>query len=837
MKKHSNPPSGENHLGPSWTRRTLAPVLALSALVSLLPAAHGSATLVVSNVWSLTQGDRYYLPVGVNDPRGVGLNPATGNILVPAIQGGSNHVAVLSRVDGSDLGALSGYGVAGGLYKGVCLVGASDDGVIYACNLDSGSNFKIYRWPTEDYSGVTPSVVAYVGASGPTATRIGDSFAVRGAGTNTQLIASGTGSAYFTIFTTTDGTNFTANQIALPAGIAAGQAARGLCFDGTNNACFASRETGPAFHYLTFNLGTSTATWLGDFSAGQAWAGTTVAYLKASVTETLRVLAGVYDNNATGPGRHELQVYDITSTNSPVLTTNSPFPTPVAANGNITGAAAIGKGLIVGLDTANGLQALGYAIAVSLPPNIVTQPADQTNVLAGGYTSFAVGASGTPPLKYQWYHTDPNNLATNKVTWAVSNNASLNLTFIDPTNAGFYSVVVTNDYGSVTSRLASLVVVPSTMTAAFVPSWTKGPGSLFFLSVNYTERGLAYNPANGHLIVASRTPTNGVHVLDSATGNYIRSLDMSGVGTVGTYAINLVGVADDGAVYVANLDLNGTQYEIYRWANDSAATVATIAYGPADPGVLRIGDTLAVRGAGTSTELLAGSRDGTQVVLFNTGDGTTFSPNTIDVTTEPAGFAGLGIAWGAGTTFWAKNSGFQFRHITYDLTAGTNGLLQTFTNGQDTAIALGVDPTNNLVASLVPNTAGGAGPRPIPAHLDLYDVNAVMNDPTGSTEPTLVDQDILPTDNVNANATGAVAFDVAGGRLFALDSNNGLLAGKVVARLFEAKSGGGVVLTWTGPSKLLYSGNVVGPYSTNAAATSPYPTSTTPAAQFFRLAR
>ena len=818
-------------------RKVLTTTLLLGcALLVTLSTAHGSATLVLSNIWSLAQGSRYYLPNG-GDPRGVGMSPVTGDILIPSIQGGSNHVAVLDA-NGNDLGSLSGVGVTGGT-KAICLVGASDDGVIYGCNLAiSGQGFIVYRWPTEDVTGATPPLALALGTPfGATGGRLGDSFAVRGAGTNTQFIVSGTGMSKFAVFTTTDGTNFTPTVFNFPTGLAAGQAERGLCFDSTNNAFFATKETGTAVHYIGFNLGTSTATWLGDFTAGQAWSGITVAYLTAFATNTVRVLAGVYDNGAGAPGTPQLQVYDITSTNSPILATNSPFPTPVGANGNESAGTAIGHGMIVGFDTANGLQALGISFEANVPPSIATQPTDQTNVLAGGYATFNVTASGSVPLKYQWYYTDTGNLATNKVSWAISTNAFLNLTNLALTNAGYYSVVVTNNYGSQTSVLAVLNVVPSTQTAVFVPTWSKGAGSLFFLSVNNTERGMAYNPVNAHLIVVGRTPTNGVHVLDAATGNYLHSLDMSAVGTVGTFPINLVGVAADGAVYVANLDTAGTQYEIYRWADDNASTVATVAYGPADPGLGdRTGDTFSVRGSGIGTELLAASRNLTTILLFNTSDGLTFNPTIIDTTPQPAGLAGLGIAWGAGTTFWTKSSGYQYRHITYDLTAGTNGLLQTFAAGQNTDTAIGVDPVNNLVSGLVPNTAGGVGPRALPDHLDLYDVNAVVNDPTGLTEPTLIDQDLYPTDIENGNGTGAVAFDVAGGRLFALDTNNGLLAGKVVARIFEGQSGGNVVLSWTGPSKLLYSSIVGGPYATNAIATSPY-TNTPAGAEFFRLAR
>jgi len=109
MKKNSNAQIDKSLAGQSWTRRLVTQILALAALACLLPAARGSATLMLSNIWSLAQGSRYYLPNG-GDPRGVGMNPVTGDILIPSIQGGSNHVAVLDA-NGNDLGSLSGSGV------------------------------------------------------------------------------------------------------------------------------------------------------------------------------------------------------------------------------------------------------------------------------------------------------------------------------------------------------------------------------------------------------------------------------------------------------------------------------------------------------------------------------------------------------------------------------------------------------------------------------------------------------------------------------------------------------------------------------------------------------
>jgi hypothetical protein len=815
------------------------PILAVMAsLLAALSCRAQTPTLVVSNKWSLNQNSRWDLDAG-NLTRGIAINKLSGNILLCS-RVSSNHVAVLSGADGADLGVLNCDGsiIAGGTF-GLNLVRVADDGVIYAGNLStstSANNFKIYRWNSETDALADPPMVVYDNtvSLGLSNVRYGDAMDIRGAGTNTQIIVSSTSANALAVFTTTDGTNFTATEIT--PGLGNGELGYALTFDGTNNAVYGkSGIASSTLHYARFNLGNKTLSLVTNLTVPT---GNNLVGIKAGSSNGVSFLVGVLTTSASASSPHSFNAYTINGSNA-VMSLVAGLACPTNnANGNGVASSDVGAGMAVGVDVNSGIVAATLSFVSTLPPGIISEPTDQTNVLAGGSVTFSVGASGNPAPTYQWYFTDANYQATNKVTWAVSTNASLKLTNIALSNAGFYSVVVANNYGSKTSRLATLGVVPSTLSAAAVPIWTKSAGDLFFLSANNTERGLGYNPVNGHLIVASRTPTNGVHVLDAATGAYLHSLDMSAVGTYGTFPINLAGVADDGAVYVANLDTAGTQYTIYRWADDNASTVATVAYGPADPGLGdRPGDTFAVRGAGASTEILAASRNVTTLAFFNTADGQNFTSTVIDVSTEPAGFAGLGLAWGAGNTFWAKSSGLQFRHVGYDLTAGTNGLLQTFAAGQMTDVALAVDPVNNLLASIVPNTSGGVGPRAIPNHIDLYDVSAVLNDATGASEPALLDQDFFQTGNVNANGTGAAVFDVVGGRLFALDTNNGLLAGKVVARLFQAKSGGNLVLSWTGPSKLLYSGNVLGPYSTNAAAASPYTTNTAAAAQFFRLGR
>ncbi len=98
-------------------------------------------------------------------------------------------------------------------------------------------------------------------------------------------------------------------------------------------------------------------------------------------------------------------------------------------------------------------------------PLIATNPPDQ-EVVHGSNATFTVRATGAVPLFYQWRF--------NSATLPDATNRVLVLTGIEPANAGAYSVVVTNAFGSVTSALAALtvlfppefVVQPQAQTAA-----------------------------------------------------------------------------------------------------------------------------------------------------------------------------------------------------------------------------------------------------------------------------------------------------------------------------------------------------------------------------------
>ncbi|MCX8155978.1 MAG: immunoglobulin domain-containing protein [Verrucomicrobiae bacterium] len=86
-----------------------------------------------------------------------------------------------------------------------------------------------------------------------------------------------------------------------------------------------------------------------------------------------------------------------------------------------------------------------------LPPAIVTAPVS-TQVLAGAQAVFAVSATGTSPLAYQWYRSFFTPIAG-------ATNMTLVLPAAQSGDVGDYRVVVSNPYGAATSSVAWLTLL------------------------------------------------------------------------------------------------------------------------------------------------------------------------------------------------------------------------------------------------------------------------------------------------------------------------------------------------------------------------------------------
>lgn len=124
-----------------------------------------------------------------------------------------------------------------------------------------------------------------------------------------------------------------------------------------------------------------------------------------------------------------------------------------------TGVAIDGSGNVYVADTNNHTIRKGMVVTL---PQITTQPQSQT-VAAGASVSFTVTATGVPAPTYQWYF---NGTAIGGAT-----SSMYSLSSAQTTNAGNYTVTVTNVVGSVTSNQATL-----TVTAVTPPPSSGGGG-------------------------------------------------------------------------------------------------------------------------------------------------------------------------------------------------------------------------------------------------------------------------------------------------------------------------------------------------------------------------
>src|ERR1035438_2623628 len=108
-----------------------------------------------------------------------------------------------------------------------------------------------------------------------------------------------------------------------------------------------------------------------------------------------------------------------------------------------------GNYLVVVTNAAGSVTSAVAILTVYVPAGIATQPSSQTTT-QGLNAAFSVVPSGTAPFSYQW--------CFNGAALSGASNASLVLTNVDPTDAGSYTVAVTNVWGSVTSAVATLTV-------------------------------------------------------------------------------------------------------------------------------------------------------------------------------------------------------------------------------------------------------------------------------------------------------------------------------------------------------------------------------------------
>jgi hypothetical protein len=871
MKMKPNPILQWNRL-----KKSVKNLAALAIFGGVASVTHAQITFtpVFSNAWVVTAGSYAGMTASGDNWRGIAINPVTTNVLFSSRSGGTNgtanNVNTLSFSSGSNfLGQLSSSGITGGTIQ-MEQVRVADDGTVYACSLSGApaSALKIYKWAS-DSDFVTAPAVVFNNSGASFQWRTGDYMDLRGSGTNTEMVFSGTTTSGAQVCTNlvflrpTDSTctTFTNFTIFVPGGAAAVNImGNGIAFEGTNNAVWVRRggggTAGQETRRVSYNPATLTATVTATNNVDQS----ACAGLKYFSVNGLQMLATVE------AGSHKARVFTIPASPTAQLVSvlSSNLPAPVAANANGIGAVDFKNGFIAFGEVNNAMMFFQLGFVTNSPPSSVNISSAGGTFIGGyGLNATLTGTSaGSTPLKYQWYFASAT--ATNPILAGTTN--IYTVTNVVTTNAGNYFFVVTNAFGTATSSVASLTVLPNGASSFASPLWSLAPGSRPYLTGAGTDlqRGLGYDANSNRVVVVSRVShTNlndlvtvepyGAILLDANTGAEAGELDMSALWSLtpaGTFPVSMCGVADDGVVYIANLitSANSDTFAIYSWpaADGLVSMNGTPAYyanpmGLAYPGAGgngRIGDSMAVRGAGTNTQILCPFRNGTNICIFTTADGFNFDAHVVAVTnlsasaglTDPFSGAsplGLGCAFGSGNTFWAKSSTYNLRQVSFNL-------------DDNTAAVIGSYPINGTAAPLGVNNVGGyigiIGHNELPMNLALYNIN----DPAQLTTANISDRELfgLGTNSVaNGNGTGAVAFDTTRARAFALSSNNGILALKVnpATGAAVAVPGGGTV-TWSGPGILQSATDVSGPYTDVTGAFSPY-TNTGASRLFFRIKR
>ena len=142
-------------------------------------------------------------------------------------------------------------------------------------------------------------------------------------------------------------------------------------------------------------------------------------------------------------------------------------------------------------------------------PSIITQPTNQNATVEGSVT-FNVVVDGSSPFSYQWHFNGTNlNGATGPI---------LVLTNVQLTQAGNYSVVVTNSVGAVTSSPAILNVIipPCVPLPSNAVGWWRangdaedvvgGAGGILFNGASYTNgkvgQAFSFDGDNDHVRIA-----------------------------------------------------------------------------------------------------------------------------------------------------------------------------------------------------------------------------------------------------------------------------------------------------------------------------------------------
>jgi endonuclease/exonuclease/phosphatase family metal-dependent hydrolase len=310
-------------------------------------------------------------------------------------------------------------------------------------------------------------------------------------------------------------------------------------------------------------------------------------------------------------------------------------------------------------------------------PAITAQPQNRI-VSPGSNVTFTVTASGTAPLAYQWLFNNTN------ISGATTNSYTLaNAQF---TNAGNYSVVITNLAGSVTSSNAVLTVtnLPPAITAQ-PQSQTVTAGS----SASFTVTATGTAPLSYQWLLG------GTNISGANTNAYTRSNVQTN--DAGNYSVVVTNIAGSVTSSVATLTVFVTNPVVFaQWNFNSPTPDGNTTTGTTSPSIgsgtaSLVGGTTATFATGDTIFDPAGSTDNSGWNTANyPAQGTGNKTRGAQFTVSTAGKQNIVVSW----TSQSSNTGSKYGRLQYTIN-GTDFVdyPAAFTNGTSYTVK-----TNSLAA-------------------------------------------------------------------------------------------------------------------------------------------
>lgn len=222
------------------------------------------------------------------------------------------------------------------------------------------------------------------------------------------------------------------------------------------------------------------------------------------------------------------------------------------------------------------------SLVVVPQPGIATQPADLISPV-GSNAVFSVAAGGAPPLHFQWRYNGSNLTDSGHITGSAGTN--LDVENVTATDAGNYDVVVTNSYGSITSRVAVLQVL---LTPPVITSPTNAAGKQGY-TFNYAITATGATPitfgATGLPDGLSVDPTSGaISGIPSVAGIFDIALFATNAAATTTGDLILT-LADDIPVVTSATNAFGKQGVAFSYTISATNDPATFSADPLPSGL------------------------------------------------------------------------------------------------------------------------------------------------------------------------------------------------------------------------------------------------------------